>query len=135
MKGQFADTSFFVAVVNAGDAMHARAQACSEAREGRLVTTDLVQVEFANWLTRWGKRAAFAPVVENLRADPITRIYPATREGFDKGYDLFQRRPDKDWSLTDCISFVVVQEEGVTEALTTDHHFEQAGFTILLKNP
>jgi predicted nucleic acid-binding protein len=51
---------------------------------------------------------------------------------FDAGLELYSRRPDKEWSLTDCISFVVMEEHGLTEALTTDHHFEQAGFTALL---
>ena len=58
---------------------------------------------------------------------------PASSELMERGFDLFSRRPDKEWSLTDCISFIVMSEEGITEALTGDHHFEQAGFTILLK--
>jgi predicted nucleic acid-binding protein len=59
-------------------------------------------------------------------------IYEAEREVFDLGVDLYQNRDDKEWSLTDCISFVVMTREGITEALTGDHHFEQAGFSILL---
>jgi len=54
----------------------------------------------------------------------------ATSFGLDR---MYQRRPDKNWSLTDCISFVVMQDHGITEALTGDHHFEQAGFVALLK--
>ena len=52
---------------------------------------------------------------------------------FEAGFNLFEARPDKDWSLTDFISFVVMEREGLTEALTGDHHFEQAGFTALLR--
>jgi hypothetical protein len=58
---------------------------------------------------------------------------PASRELFDSGWALYQDRPDKDWSLTDCISFVAMRERGIIEALTGDHHFEQAGFRALLK--
>ena len=75
----------------------------------------------------------FVRLVPHLRSDPQTKILPATRELLERGFDLFARRPDKDWSLTDCVSFVVMQDESLNEALTTDHHFEQAGFTALLK--
>jgi len=60
-------------------------------------------------------------------------VVPASTELVKAGLDHYRRRPDKDWSLTDCISFVVMQREGITEALTADHHFEQAGFVALLK--
>jgi len=58
---------------------------------------------------------------------------PASQELFERGLNLYRQRPDKDWSLTDCISFVVMREHGVTKALTADRHFEQAGFAILLR--
>ncbi len=58
---------------------------------------------------------------------------PATMEWFERGLELYERRPDKEWSVTDCISFAVMTERGVSEALTNDRHFEQAGFQILLK--
>ncbi len=60
-------------------------------------------------------------------------IVPASRELFQRGVELFTQRPDKDWSLTDCTSYVVMKEQDIEDALTTDHHFEQAGFTVLLK--
>lgn len=60
-------------------------------------------------------------------------IVPPTQELFVRGIDLYARRPDKERGLTDCISFLVMQEQGITHALTADHHFEQAGFTMLLK--
>jgi predicted nucleic acid-binding protein len=61
-------------------------------------------------------------------------IVPATMEWFERGMELYEGRPDKEWSLTDCISFAVMTERGVSDALTNDHHFEQAGFRILLKS-
>jgi hypothetical protein len=59
-------------------------------------------------------------------------VIPLTKEGYDRAFRLFRDRPDKEWSLVDCLSFVVMTERGITEALTTDHHFRQAGFTIML---
>lgn len=72
-------------------------------------------------------------VQRSVRADAVV-IIPATEDWFIRGFDLYRRRPDKEWSLTDCISFLVMQEHGVTEALTADHHFAQAGFQVLLQN-
>ena len=79
------------------------------------------------------KRKTFVAFYQGLTANPYVQILPVTREQFDSGLRLYAQRPDKDWSLTDCISFVVMREHGVTDALTGDHHFEQAGFKALLK--
>ena len=133
MTSRFADTSFYVAILNTRDIWHIRAVECARLFRGSVVTTDLVLIEVGNWLSRSGDRAAFVRLLGQLRADAKTIILPATREAVDRGFDWYQRRPDKDWSFTDCISFVVMQQENLTEALTADHHFEQAGFTILLK--
>jgi uncharacterized protein len=67
-----------------------------------------------------------------MRNDPDTIIVPAASDLLQQGFDLFSRRPDKEWSLTDCISFVVMEDYGLSEALTSDSHFEQAGFKKLL---
>ena len=69
----------------------------------------------------------------DLQQQEKLTIIPASRELLDEGLNLYEDRPDKEWSLTDCISFVVMQREGLTEALTGDKHFEQAGFVSLLK--
>ncbi len=71
--------------------------------------------------------------MDQLPLLPQLAVVPASHDLFDRGVDLFRRRHDKDWSMTDCISFALMEDEGMTQALTTDHHFEQAGFTILLK--
>ncbi|MBV8265691.1 MAG: hypothetical protein JO252_05020, partial [Planctomycetaceae bacterium] len=78
-------------------------------------------------------RGGFSELLQLLRADPNVVIVPPSLELFEQGIDLYARRPDKAWSLTDCISFVVMTEQRLAEALTGDHHFEQAGFQALLK--
>ena len=132
MTGRFADTSFYVAMLNTRDTWHSLAIECSQQFRGLSVTTDFVLIELGNWLFRSGDRAAFVNLMAQLRSDPKTIIIPASRNGFDEGFNLYERRPDKDWSLTDCISFVVMHERKMSDALTGDHHFEQAGFHALL---
>jgi uncharacterized protein len=92
-----------------------------------------VLTELADGLASTPQRGVFRRVLEDFEANRANLIVPANAETFEKGVDLYHSRPDKQWSLTDCISFVVMQEEGVTDALTSDHHFEQAGFRPLLK--
>jgi predicted nucleic acid-binding protein len=100
---------------------------------GRLVTTAWVLTEFANHMNDPRNRPEFISVLNDLRSDPQVLIVPPDQGLFDERVQLFDHRPDKHWSLTDCISFVVMQRERITEALTGDHHFEQAGFVALLK--
>jgi predicted nucleic acid-binding protein len=75
----------------------------------------------------------FRILVDSLLTDARVTIVPPTKQLFDQGIDLYDSRPDKEWSLTDCISFVVMQQLQLSEALTGDRHFEQAGFRALLK--
>jgi hypothetical protein len=71
--------------------------------------------------------------VDQIEADSAVRVVAVDDGLFRERLDLFRQRPDKDWSLTDCISFVLMQRERMTQALTADHHFQQAGFVALLK--
>lgn len=71
--------------------------------------------------------------MEILRADPNATIAPPSQTLFDQGLEFYADRPDKGWTLTDCISFVVMQQHGISQALTGDRHFEQAGFQALLR--
>ena len=133
MKLLFADTAFYIALVNPHDAFHPKALDLARRCEQRLLTTEYVLVEVGNFLSRSGDRSLFVRLIKALRGDPNLAILPSERILFERGLNLYASRMDKDWSLTDCISFVVMKERTITEALTGDHHFEQAGFKILLK--
>lgn len=71
----------------------------------------------------------------DLSSDPRMDIEPASRQSFEAGCVLYESRPDKDWSLTDCISMSVMRDRVIHEALTADHHFRQAGFVTLMSSP
>jgi predicted nucleic acid-binding protein len=133
MKVLFADTSFYVAIFSPQDALHARAKAVAAAHQGGVITTEFVLVEVGNFFCRGNVRAVFQTMIENLRSAEDIEIVPGSADLFDRGFHHFTARPDKDWSLTDCISFIVLHERGITDALTADHHIEQAGFVALLK--
>ena len=133
MKPLFADTSFYVALLNPRDIMHVKALQVGDYFRRPVLPTDFVLLELGNVLSNVGQRSLFSKLADRLRSDPNVRIVAASRDLLDKGLRLFSRREDKEWSLTDCTSFVIMQEEDLTEALTTDHHFEQAGFTVLLR--
>jgi hypothetical protein len=96
------------------------------------LTTAWVLTEVADALAGLEQRGAFLALLERLRKDPTVTIVAPSEGPFERGLELFRKRPDKEWSLTDCISFVVMKQYGITDALTGDHHFEQAGFRILL---
>ena len=119
--------------MNKDDAAHGRAIAASEASRGRFVTTSWVLTEVADALCAPPHRLGFTSLLALLRADPFTEIVPADESLFNRGVELYSRRPDKAWSLTDCISFVVMADRDLVEALTGDRHFEQAGFRALLR--
>lgn len=133
MTPVFADTSYYLALLNRADAWHSAATRMSQAIRGDIITTDFVLVEVGNALSRMKDRRFFNRLVPHLRNTPRVTIIAATRPLFDEGYNLFTQRRDKNWSLTDCISFIVMDQYRLDEALTADHHFEQAGYTVLLK--
>ncbi len=133
MKTVFADTFYYLALLNPADNRHHQALAYTNTYNGRMVTTSWVLTELADALAHRSTRGAFLQAIARLRTDPDVTILPPDSGLFMEGVKLYGTRPDKDWSLTDCISFVVMQREGITEALTGDHHFEQAGFVALLK--
>jgi predicted nucleic acid-binding protein len=133
MTTLFADTFYFVALLSRADEAHAKAVAYTQQFQGRMLTTAWVLTEIADGLKTQRARERFAAFYERLRLRDDVTIVPCSQELFENGMALFRGRLDKEWSLTDCISFVVMERENVTQALTGDHHFEQAGFTALLK--
>jgi predicted nucleic acid-binding protein len=133
MKAVFADTSFYVAVLSPSDAYHASAESSAHTIRGQVITTEYVLLEVATFFSAMKNRAAFLELLRVLRNDPETTLLPSSADLWQRGLSLFAERMDKDWSLTDCISFVVMQDLELREALTTDHHFERAGFVALLK--
>lgn len=133
MKRVFVDSFYFFALLNPRDAAHERALRISQQHTGPLLTTIWVLVELADGLARTDRRHLFRKVMRDLAANPDNQIASFDAELWRKGIDLYDARPDKQWSLTDCLSFTVMQAESVTDALTGDRHFEQAGFRALLK--
>jgi predicted nucleic acid-binding protein len=128
----FLDTSYILALVNTKDRLHPAARKLSEAFFNPVVTTEAVLTEIGNSLCKVQWRSLGAEVIGDLRNDPETEIIPVSSELFSGGLELYTDRTDKEWSLTDCISFVVMKAYKLTEALTSDHHFRQAGFNVLL---
>lgn len=129
----FVDTSYLLALVHQRDAFHEAAARWQRQAEGRLVTTSYVLLETANGLSHHAYRLTAAALISEIRSASEFRVVPGSEPLMDAGLNLFRSRTDKDWSLTDCISFFVMREQGITEALTADHHFEQAGFKALLR--
>jgi uncharacterized protein len=96
-------------------------------------TTEAVLVEIANTMSSTNRLAA-ARFIEMLYRTRNARIEPVTSELLQRGLTLYRSRPDKQWGLTDCISFVVMADRGITDALTTDQHYVQAGFNALMRS-
>src|SRR5262249_52433756 len=109
MKPIFADTSYFVAMCGAADTFHKQALEFSELFLGRIVTTEYVLVETGGLLSRPEDRPAFVNLIQDLETDPAVQIVPASKTLFRAGFGLFAARPDKGWSLVDCLSFTVMK--------------------------
>ncbi len=129
----FADTFALIAWLNPRDDAHALVAAYLDGFTGRLVTTEWVLMELADALSAPEARATAVAFLHAVRADPMFDVVGYIAAVYQTGFDLFATRPDKAWSLTDCISFGVMAERGLTDALTADRHFEQAGFRAVFK--
>ncbi len=137
MNTVFADASYWIAIANPRDQWHNMADQARKTLgdRARLVTTDAVLMEFLTGLSASGDslRKKAVAAVRQIMHNPNVRVIPHTRNLFLKGLELYEERPDKEYSLQDCISMVVMEEELMTHILTSDHHFEQESFTILMK--
>ncbi len=132
MKAVFADTVYFVALLNPSDQFHRQARALSLHPPGSMLTTEFILMEVGDGLSRPENRWRFARLLELLRAQADVEIVSASSELFRLGCEMHAQRSDKEWSLTDCTSFAVMKLRNLEEALTSDHHFEQAGFRVLI---
>ena len=129
----FLDTGHLLAVFSSDDKLRDRALAWSASLREKLVSTEHVLWECVNSLSKSRHRATAAAIAAFLldsRRCELIRASPALLEA---GLRLHRSRPDKDWSLTDCISFQVMSERRITRELAHDEHFEQAGFEALLR--
>jgi uncharacterized protein len=129
----FADTFALIEWLNPRDDAYAVVAAYLDGFTGRLVTTEWVLMELADALSVPAARTTVVAFLQAVRADPLFDVVGYVPTVYQAGFELFATRPDKDWSLTDCISFGVMTERGLSEALTADHHFEQAGFRAVFK--
>ena len=131
----FLDTSYAIALASPKDQYHTRAEALADELEqsrSRLVTTRAILLEIGGSLARQRFRSAAVELLDSLESDSTVEIIPLSESLYVRALRLYRERPDKEWSLTDCVSFIVMQDRGLTEALTTDNHFRQAGFRALL---
>jgi uncharacterized protein len=128
MDATFIDTGYILALVNTTDKYHSQAGATANVIAPPFVTTEAVLTEVGNALSglRWRKLAV--DTLNDLRTDPNIQIVTVDAAVFEQALNLFAARLDKEWGLTDCISFVVMQARNLSQVLTTDRHFEQAGF-------
>jgi uncharacterized protein len=136
MKQVFADTSYWIALLNPRDELHQKATAAArDYPANRMVTSEMVLVELLNGFCEHGPRIreAVSRAVQALRTDTSIRVIPQTGEQFERALARYQSMADKNWSLTDCASFLIMEAEGIEAALTYDRHFAQAGFQTLLR--
>lgn len=127
----FADAFFYVAFMNRLDEHHDEVMEWAQSFSGKIVTTQWILTEVADAFAESHLRRRIKAGFESIVEDSATRVIEVSPEYFARGMKLYDERPDKEWSLTDCISMVVMADEGLTEVLTKDHHFEQAGFSVV----
>jgi predicted nucleic acid-binding protein len=131
----FLDGAYVIALSAPKDQYHERAVELAqriEVERSRLITSRAVVLEIGNALSKLRYRAAALELLNSMEEDPNVEIVPLSEELYRQALQLYRERTDKEWGLTDCISFIIMQSYGITEALTADVHFQQAGFRALL---
>ncbi len=127
-----ADTTYWIALVVKQDQYHDRAQRFSLRITGRIITTAAVLLETANALSRPSWRAAGVALLDHLQQRTDVSILSLSADLWQRGWEVYRSRNDKARSLTDCVSFLAMQDAGLHDALTADDHFRQAGFKAVL---
>lgn len=134
----FLDTAYAIALSSPGDQFHTKAAELAEQMEQdgtRIITTRAVLLEIGNALGKQRYRANAVALLEAMEEDPRVEIVPLSEDLFARAFQHYRSRPDKEWGLIDCVSFIVMQDLGITAALATDDHFQQAGFRVLMRKP
>ena len=136
MPEVFADTFYWIALLNPADKWHQAAKTFSQTNpEVSVVTTDPVWTEVLNYFSEAGEkmRQAAVALCDQTMTHESTAVLPQTRDTFARGFELYKARPDKGYSLTDCISMIEMRERGIGDVLTHDRHFAQEGVNLLFR--
>lgn len=129
----FLDTYCLIAWINTRDAAHQRVKSYLDSYSGNIVTTEWILLEFADAFSQSSTKPLAIEAINRIHRLPMFVVVGLDPVVYQAGFDLYKGRSDKDWSLTDCTSFAVMTQRGLSEALTADHHFEQAGFRAVFK--
>jgi uncharacterized protein len=132
----FLDSAYAIALAAPDDESHAKAAALAteiRSRNLKMLTTEAVIFEIGDALAKPKYRRSAIALMASLFTDPRIEVVPVTPLLVERAFDLYRRRSDKAWGMTDCLSFIVMEESGIQEALTTDEHFGQAGFIELMR--
>ncbi len=136
MRVVFADSGYWIAMFNPLDSLHEKAETVTaQLGKFRIVTTQMVIVEFLNFMSSKGVflRETAVDATRSLENNPTVEIVEQTGVQFGSALALYASRADQRWGITDCASFMLMEEQGITEALAYDRDFEQAGFVALLR--
>ena len=136
MSKVFADSDYWIALFQPNEQLHRRAAECSRRlQRKRVVTTEMVMAEVSNYYSNQGPqlREAVAKWAAGLPKNGKITVVPQSSEQFHRAVEFYGQRLDKEWSLTDCASMLIMKEQAIVEAITSDHHFKQAGFRALLR--
>lgn len=137
MRIVFADTGYWIALLNPRDDLHNKALKLSKTlKSTHTVTSEMVLTEVLNDFSDRGEyfRKAAVSLIQGLDQNPNATVIPQTSIQFQTAMLLYEQRPDKAWSQTDCVSFQIMEKQAISEALAYDKHFVQAGYTALMRN-
>jgi len=135
VKAIFVDTSYWIALIHETDDLHNRAVAIDKKLTNvQLITSEMVLIELLNEFSKLGRhlRKLATDWVRGLRSRDDVKIVPQTSAQFTEALHIYETFIDKEWSLTDCASYLIMKEMKITEALSHDHHFKQMGVNALL---